>query len=147
MIRFGLTFTLFSLIGITTKGQEQFIIKKDLHPEWLVYEQDKYIAYNQSQESVNTIYFSIKSNSFQGDYLSLTSTSQFSIMLNGKLILDKSKRSILSMDSLRKNYTSPFFLTLHQKQTITPTNLVTVIYSKVMAAPISEMEHKKRETS
>ena len=149
MIRYSLTLILFLvLIGGTTEGQERFIAKKNIQPEWLVYSHNKYAAFSQSSEPVNTIYFLLKPNNFRGDYLVMTSTSRFSILLNGRLLLDKRKRSVLSIDSLKKISSEPsFFFTVHQEWAIEQANLITAIHSKVVTAHLSETEHRKRETS
>jgi len=149
MIRNGLTLILFLLLTAgTTAGQEKLIVKKDLQAEWLVYTSNKYIPFRLSDESVNTIYFSLKPNTFQGDYLSIRSTEHFSIMLNGKLLLDREKEIMLSMDSLKGIYRDPsFFFIIHQENSIEGKNLVTSICSKSMNSTNSEMEHRRRETS
>lgn len=147
MIRPALVFILFLLFVVKTNGQEKFIVKKDLQSDWLASTENKYISFRQSEESVNTIYFTVKPNNFKGDYLVLTSANHFSIMLNGKLILDQIKVAVLSIDSLKKNYPeSPLFFAVHQEQAIDQEDLVTKIQTKVISATVLE-EHRRRETS
>lgn len=148
MIRYSLVLILFLLlIGRIAEGQEKFIVKKNLQSEWLVYTHGKYTAFAQSNQQVSSIYFSLKPNNFKGDYLVITSALHFSILLNGKLLLDKRKKSVLSIDSLRGILPEPsFFFAIHQDHAIEQSKLVTAVNSKILVTSVSEIEHQKRET-
>lgn len=139
---------LFLLFVVKASGQEKFIVKKDLQTEWLVSTENKYAPFSQSKGEANTIYFTLKPNNFKGDYLVLTSANHFSIMVNGKLLLDKKKKAVLSIDSLEINsQESPFFVAIHQEQTIDPLDLATTVQTKVIASTVLEPEQRRRETS
>lgn len=148
MIRPVLVLILFLVFTVEVSGQEKFIVKKNLQPEWLVNIENKYVPFRQSEKAVNTIYFTLKPSNFKGDYLVLTGANHFSIMVNDKLILDQIKKATLSIDSLKKNYSeSTFFFAVHQKQSISQTNLLTNVQSKIIAATALEIEHRRLGTS
>src|SRR5688572_15737757 len=149
MMRHGLVpFLFLLLIGGVAKGQENFIVKKNLKSEWLVHEIKDYTAYNQSKGPVNTIYFSIKPSDYVGDYLAMESDRHFSVLINGKLILDQKNRALISLDSLKKIFPeSPFFFAVHQEQQIDPSGLETSINTKVKVVSNTEGERLRRETA
>src|SRR5690242_19237272 len=85
MARYGLLLILFILLitGVAV-AQENFIVKQDMQPTWLVYKDKIYSSFNQSDPSIRTIYFSLKPNDYAGDYLVLEGTNHFSVWINGR---------------------------------------------------------------
>src|SRR5688572_7340621 len=125
MIRPVLMLIFFLVFATKTSGQEKFILKKDIQSAWLINTDNRYVSFSQSAEQVKTIYFSLNPDNFRGDYLVLTSQNQFSIMLDGKLLLDDLNSAELSIDSLKKNYpSSSFFFAVHQDEGIDPADLI-----------------------
>ena len=102
MIRPVLMLIFFLVFATKTSGQEKFILKKDIQSAWLINTDNRYVSFSQSAEQVKTIYFSLNPDNFRGDYLVLTSQNQFSIMLDGKLLLDDLNSAELSIDSLAR---------------------------------------------
>jgi hypothetical protein len=81
-------FALVFFLGLgsgASQAQENFIAKKDLLPEWLVFTSNQYSDFDKADQPVRTIYFSTQPSSFRGDYLVVTAREEFSIFLNGKL--------------------------------------------------------------
>jgi len=133
MIRHSVVLILFLVvIAGGAVGQEHFIVKKDLQPDWLIYSAESYKDFSNSKDRVTTtIYFSLKPARYRGDYLVLTSDYHFSVMLNGRLFLDQRKSSTLLMDSLSNLFpNSELFFAIHQEQKINPASLTTYIRSK-----------------
>jgi hypothetical protein len=102
MIRYNLVLiVVFLFLSGKVRGQE-FVVKKDLQPDWLMMTEKGYHNFDASEESANTIYFSINPSTYRGDYLLMNSPNEFSIFLNGTLLLDQVKQVTFPMDSLRK---------------------------------------------
>src|SRR5688572_32957610 len=85
--------------GITADCQDTFIVRKDLKADWQIFTGESYQVFNED-ESVKTIYVGISAKTYHGDYLILTSDFPFSVMVNGKLILDRALNAALPIDSL-----------------------------------------------
>jgi hypothetical protein len=141
MIRHSLLLTfILVVIGSGAQCQEHFVIK-DVQPDWLVFTEGSYASFSDSKEPTRTIYFWLQPSGYKGDYLVLRSSGTFSVLLNGKLILDQRKSSTLSIDSVGKIFpNSAFFLTIHQEKEISQESLVTHICSKALLRKDDEGE-------
>lgn len=142
MIRHSLVLTFFLfVIGERATCQQRFIVKKDLQHEWLIYTGNSYTSFNDSENPVNTIYFSVKPKMHRGDYLIIATACNFSLMLNGRLILDQSKTATLSIDSLCNLFpTSTLFFAVHREHRINSRELTTHISSKALHSTVREEE-------
>ena len=143
-----LTFILFA-IGRGAECQEQFVVKKDVQPDWLVFTEGSYASFNDRGESIHTIYFWLRPNGYKGDYLILKSSGTFSVLLNERLILDQRKASAISIDSLSKIYrNTSFFFTIYQQEGISRESLVTHICAKALLEKddAEEMVSLRKET-
>ncbi len=134
MIRHRVVFTfLLLIIGGRATSQQKFIVKKDLQQEWLIYTGNSYTAFSNLENPVTTIYFSVKPKEHRGDYLRVATIHPFSLMLNGRLIMDQRETAILSIDSLSKQYpSSVFFFAVHSRRKINVTDLTTHVGSKAL---------------
>jgi hypothetical protein len=132
MIRYNLVLiVVFLFLSGKVRGQE-FVVKKDLQPDWLLNTEKGYHNFDASGESANTIYFSINPSTYRGDYLVLNSPNEFSIFLNGSLLLDQVKQVTFPMDSLKKlTSANLLFIAVHLNQKIERDILSTTICSKV----------------
>lgn len=132
MIRFTLVLiVVFLFFSVKANGQEEFVIKKDLQPDWLTSSEGGYHKVDASEEPVSTIYFSINPSTYRGDYLLLHSPDEFSIFLNRSLLLDQVRQVTFPIDSLKKlTSASQLFFAVH-KQKIERHILSTTICSKV----------------
>jgi len=134
--------------GLTAECQDQFILKKDLKADWQIFTGESYNPFTE-KESVKTIYISVNAKSYNGDYLVLTSDFPFSVILNGRLILDRGLNSSLPIDSLSKIIsTSALFFAIHQEREITQSNLAASIQTKsvIDASKNEEVLTFKKET-
>jgi len=133
MIRYNLILILvFSLSTLKAIGQNEFVIKKDLQPDWLMSTERGYHNFDPLEETVKTIYFSINPSTYRGDYLLLNCPNEFSIFLNGSLLLDQVKQVVFPIDSLRKlTSENLLFIAIHLNQKIEPENPSTTLCSKV----------------
>jgi hypothetical protein len=141
--------TIFLLATVfTAVCQDRFIMKKDLKADWQLFTEESYSAYNES-ESVNTIYFPLNANGYKGDHLVVTSDFPFSILINGKLIQDRTTNTFLLIDSLSKIVsTSKLFFAIHQEKDIRRSELSTSVRKKevVNVAEQAESFSLKKET-
>lgn len=118
----------------------QWVIKKDLHENWLVSDSVAYRAYD-DKGYYTTIYFTVPVKTFQGDYLMVRSAEPVSVFLNGSVLLDQIQHVNLSIDSLQKKYrTSQFFVALHSDNPVSPENLRTFVASAVQHQATSPSE-------
>ncbi len=131
MIRYSLLLAFILLVSErSAECQEHILVEKDIQPDWLVFKEGAYTPY-ESDESISTIYFWMKPSSYRGAFLVLKSNDTFSVMLNGRLILDQRKISTISMDSLSKIFPNPsFFFAIHQEQGVNQESLETLICTK-----------------
>ena len=132
MIRYNLVpIVVFFFLSGKVRGQE-FVVKKDLQPDWLMMTEKGYHNFDASGESANTIYFSINPSTYRGDYLLMNSPDEFSIFLNGTLLLDQVKQVTFPIDSLRKvTSENLLFIAVHLRQKIGRDNMSTTLCSKV----------------
>jgi hypothetical protein len=125
---FALFVTLLTLVASRAECQKQFILKKDLQSDWLVYQSPSYVAFAESKDRVNTIYFQLNTRDHKGDYLRLTSGHDFAVMVNSKLIFNQKKITVLPIDSLATLFpTTTLFFSIHQEHEISETRLVTQV--------------------
>jgi hypothetical protein len=132
MIRYNLVLiVVFLFLSGKVRGQE-FVVKKDLQPDWLIRTEKGYHNFDASEESANTIYFSINPSTYRGDYLLINSPNEFSIFLNSSLLLDQVKQVTFPMDSLKKlTSANLLFIAIHLNHKIGRNNLSTTLCSKV----------------
>jgi hypothetical protein len=134
----GISLIIFFILSLTAAGQVNWLIKKDLKTEWLVHTENRFIPYNGS--AVTTIYFTVQPARYRGDYLVLRSTSEFSIFLEGKLLLAEVTGARLEMDSVsRLTGTGKFMMAVHQWPAIKP-DLITQVISETQVPVIHSDE-------
>jgi hypothetical protein len=91
---------------------------KDLRSEWLQFDQGIYqpIA-GQPVTELQTIYFFVKASSFKGQYLSIKSTKDWNLFLNGMLIQSGQSRQF-NIDSLGHIYSDGLFFGVNSPHAI-----------------------------
>lgn len=118
------------LIGLETKSQDQWVIKKDLQPEWLVYTSGSYVNY-EHDDPYNTIYFSLNARKFSGDHLVISSQQNFSVWMNNQLLIDQKNEVKFLIDSLSTLAgPSTLFFAVHMEKVIDQSTLITNISSQ-----------------
>jgi hypothetical protein len=150
MTRHILAFIFFVAFGLgTSDAQENSIEKKNLQSDWLVNNGSQYTAFQKADLPLRTIYFSVKPDNFRGDYLFVTDRKEFSLLINGKLLIDQTKKAVLSLDSLQRIFPeSTFFVAVHGSENVNPETLHTVLFSKVVVANLlAEEKQLPRKTS
>jgi hypothetical protein len=84
-------------------------VVKDLRSEWLQFDQGIYQPVPpQPGKNLHTIYFFVKASSFKGQYLSIKSTEDWNLFLNGMLIQSGQSRQ-MDIDSLAHIYADEMF--------------------------------------
>lgn len=146
MIRYDLILkVVFLFASINVRSQEEFVVKKDLQDDWLIYAEKGYHNFETSEESTHTIYFSINPSTYRGDYLLINNPHEFSIFLKGTLLQDQVKRVVLPIDSLKKLASANLiFIAIHLNRKIAPDNLSTTLCSKVTLTAHVETPHTLR---
>jgi hypothetical protein len=112
-----------------------YFLKKDLQPEWQVYQEDQYIPYAAGSGIISSIHFQIDARSERNDYLAISSKKPVSVFLNGK-ILATSTAFVLKIDSLAKlaGGSSALSFSVHGEN-ITPLSLQTSM--RTVTKPVS----------
>ena len=127
------SFLLLAMVTSTGVCQGNLVEKKNLQADWLVFENGNYFSYNNDKADERTVYFRLNSSDFKGDYMTISDVDDFSIMVNGKLIIDQQKSVTLSIDSLSRKFSSIMLVAIHQEEPVN-SNLVTVIRSNGSAS-------------
>lgn len=123
---------LFLLTVLSATGQNRFIVKKDLQPAWLVYDANQYRKFDITDKAT-TLYFPLDASVYKKDYLLLSASTPFSVLLNNTLLLDQVRHVTLSIDSLEKLQGSPaLFISIHQEGIVMRDEVTTQIASKVL---------------
>ena len=88
-------------------------VVKDLRSQWLQFTVTDYQPLsNLSDPDVRTIYFRVKANLFGGQYLSIKSTKDWDLFVNGKLICSGREQQF-DIDSLSHLYSKELFFGVH----------------------------------
>ncbi len=112
-------FIFFFLIVTFHAQAQEFVLKKDFRPEWLVSQSERYTPFNKNNANTKTIYFWLDASKFLGDSLTVTSTESFAIFVNTQLILLSEKKIVLPIDSLQTLLgTSNLLIGIHQENSI-----------------------------
>jgi Domain of unknown function (DUF4271) len=149
MMRCILTFVFFTMLanGAST-AQENFLEKVDLQSEWLTYTTNQFSTFEKATDPIRTIYFSVKPGKFKTDFLVISGQAEFSIFLNGKLLVDQTRKTALSFDSLQKIFPEPtYFFSIHGARGIESEKLSTLICSRILINTLTEETHPIRRTS
>jgi hypothetical protein len=115
-------------LGFTLFGQEKFMTKRDLRPDWMVYQNNQYQKIDQSPSAgLKTIYFHIESPRYPNDYLEIQSEKSFFLFINGKLINEFKGSVRLKIDSLASRINAVSLLCAVHASRITERDLKTGI--------------------
>ena len=117
----GVAFLLLTLSSIA----QPLYLKKDLKSEWTVFVQDKYIPFS-SRTSGNTIYLRLSAREYRGDVVSIRSTVEFDLLING-LVYGSGKSFKLPVDSLSRMYASPSLLLAIHQEGLSPERIKTTL--------------------
>ena len=93
------------------------VVVKDLRTVWLQYSNGHYEAVASFPGELHTIYFSVQATEFKGQFLSVSSTEECNLFVNGKLI-GSGKAILMSIDSLSALYSEKLFLAVHGRAAI-----------------------------
>lgn len=128
-------FILLIVVGVTTGLQAQHrFVKKNLQPEWQVFDGNAYRPFTAGDEGVHTIYIRFEPGHFKGDTLHLTAVNPFSLFIQGKLWVDQATLVNLAADSLNKINPGPLWLAVHSDQGISSRNVTTQLQTSLGAA-------------
>lgn len=128
-------FLLLIALGMTIGLQAQHeFVKKNLQPEWQVFDNNAYRPFTVGDEGVHTIYIRFEPDHFKGDTLHITSINPFSLFIQGKLWVDQATFVNLTVDSLNKINSGPLWLAVHVDQGISARNLTTQLQTSLGAA-------------
>ncbi|HTF17782.1 MAG TPA: DUF4271 domain-containing protein [Chryseolinea sp.] len=104
---------------------------KDLHNDWLVFDDGQYVPYGHSPGNVSTVYFKLDAALFPGMHLKVSSPARFSIFINGQLSNQSGTPLRLNIDSLAERHGSSLLqLAIHQRHIITDGLFTAVIASQ-----------------
>jgi hypothetical protein len=117
-------------------------VVKDLRSEWLRFDQGTYRPLaGQPTKDLHTVYFFVKASSFKGQYLSIKSTEDWNLFVNGMLIQSGRSRQ-LSIDSLALAYSDEMFFGVNSPAAIGL--LQTEVVAPLHAAITSTAESAER---
>lgn len=151
MIRYNYILIFFFLsFASQSVSQENLIIKRNLQPNWLIHTERGFSEFAKAKESTSTIYFLINPNTYRGDHLVLSGSTNFSVMVNGFLLIDNVMKVNLPLDSLQKLTSDEvLFVAVHQNQKIDQHKLLTNICSNVgtTISSIDDSPSLRKDTS
>jgi hypothetical protein len=98
----------------------------DLQPQWLTYEDGKYIPREGNAES-NSVYFNVETTKYPGAELRVQSTRPYFLFLNGKLSGEYTGATRFSMDSLATRHASATLIACVYQDGINPRELSTQV--------------------
>jgi hypothetical protein len=77
------------------------MVKRDLFPEWLIYQDKHYSPYKNLQgDKINIIHIRLPQSLYRGDFLQIESKIPVSLFVDGLLVSDRGIRWSLALDSL-----------------------------------------------
>lgn len=97
-----------------SKAQGNALVR-DLHNDWLVFQEGKYVPYKETFRDIKTIYFRVESSSYPGMILRISSPLPFGLFINGQLVLQSADPVDLNLDSLAQEYSSSLQFAVRQK--------------------------------
>lgn len=120
---------------VTTIGLQAHhrFVKKNLQPEWQVFEGKTYRPFTVRDDGVRTIYVQFTPDNFKGDTLYITSINPFSFFVQGKLWIDHVTSVSLAVDSLNEINPSMIWLAVHMDAGISLHNLTTQVLTDLGA--------------
>ena len=134
-------YALFLFFAVTTHfsaNAQGTTLVKDLHNDWLVFQDGQYVPFARNDEGLNTIYFKVDAHTFPGMYLTVSSPTAFSVFVNGQLTVQARTSISLNIDSLTTHYaTSTLQLAIHQRR-IYAEGLNTSIVARELAPAFGE---------
>lgn len=86
-------------------GQTLSVVK-DLKAEKLKFENDEYVRAG-AEEALQTSYFLIEALTYEGNYIQIEATKDFTLFVNGQLAASSRNEGKYSIDSLRQQFASP----------------------------------------
>jgi hypothetical protein len=88
------------------------VVVKDLRPDWQQYSTDGYVPVVGISADLHTVYFPVRASLYKGQYLSVISSEECNLFVNGKLLVS-GKHLHLSLDSLSARYADELFFGVH----------------------------------
>ena len=118
------------------------LVVKDLRPLWLHYDNGEYLPVNPAAlADLHTLYFYVSATAFKGQYLSLNSTEDCNLFVNGQLVFSgRDKR--FDIDSLSQLYSKQLFFGVFSSRGFG--DLTTRIVSPALSQIISSNEYLSR---
>lgn len=119
------------LIGFQVSGQT---VVRDLKGDWLEYDVEGYRHVGDQGPSRHTIYFTVDAAKYKGQQLSISSRTEWHLLIDGKLIFSGWKGSF-DLDSLSSRYSPSLFCGIHTEEDFY--HLETLIVSRATVPPIA----------
>jgi hypothetical protein len=121
------------------EASDTLVIRKDLRPDWLIFEAGSYRPFNNSASTSKVIYFYLPTTVYRGDYLFIESRDPLTLFVNGVLVYDSETRLTISLDSLTNRANDqPILLAIYQNRAILPSSMATWIGSVVKYQPAGD---------
>ncbi|NOS92633.1 MAG: DUF4271 domain-containing protein [Cyclobacteriaceae bacterium] len=95
------------------QSENQVPVLRDLQPQWMVYQDDKYQPYH--NQLVNSIYFWIQPTNHQQSVLQIRSRHLFSLYINHQLVLQKKGDVQIPVDSLIRVFKTPLLASVYSE--------------------------------
>jgi hypothetical protein len=90
---------------------------RDLHNDWLIFDNGQYVPYVNTREDVTTVYFKLDAAAFSGMRFIVSSPSRFSVFINGQLAVQTQMPVSLNIDSLATRHGASLLqLAIHQRR-------------------------------
>jgi len=121
-------------------AQNNFLEKRDLHAEWMVYTGNSYKSFaSHNEKSPSSVYFILDTEVFKGDKLRIESNATFSVFCDGALLQDQKRSVDIFIDSLSGLFNKKSVLIgIHQHAGINGKSLKTLLVTELPPVLISE---------
>jgi hypothetical protein len=106
MISIRKVFFILTLTLPFTSPCQTLSVVKDLKAEKLKFEESQYVR-AEADEALQTSYFLIEALTYEGNYLQIDATRDFTLFVNGQLAASARRDGRYSIDSLRQQFGSP----------------------------------------
>lgn len=119
-------------------------VVEDVSKRWMIFKEGKFVEYDRSAASQNTIYFEIDPDRYAVDgVLRVEGAKTLNVYLNYKLLTQDVRSIVMNLDSLKNLYDIPWLFSVHSKHGLAWLN--TTIESPDLQIPFTYNPERKQD--
>ncbi|HYC84807.1 MAG TPA: DUF4271 domain-containing protein [Chryseosolibacter sp.] len=100
----------FLVVSLTYAAGQTLVVRRDLKPEWLVFDGKTYDSARDRSINSNSIHFKVNASRYPKHFIRISSGKRYYVFINGKLVEGSDGPLIMSLDSLREQWSETAFL-------------------------------------